>query len=52
MNMTVSAEYRFNDAGELMEVLVLNRGITLGEGTMKECPWFVIETFRKEIKDY
>ncbi len=47
MNMTVSAEYRLN-AGELIEVLVLNRGITLGEGTMKECPSYVIETFRKK----
>lgn len=50
--MTVSGEYRFNDAGELMEVLVLNRGITLNDGAIKECPWSVIETFWKEIREY
>ncbi|MDD5936573.1 MAG: hypothetical protein PUC65_13605 [Clostridiales bacterium] len=51
-NMTVNAEYHFNERGELKEIFVSDRGLTLPDGTMKECPWSVRFDNYREYGEY
>lgn len=51
-SMTVSAEYKFNTKGELVEIYALGRGMTLDDGTIQEYPWSVYFDGYRQYGDY